>query len=180
VLAERKIFSAYLDRAVRKKRVDEANVARKYWQLYFPSIGYIATGRERKTDSPPNQMLNYGYAVLASLCHRAILIHGLSPLLGVGHAVGYRSDPLVYDLMEPYRPFVDRMLARFLSKPEVDMDTWCRRVADGLREIYLDKQGKNIRLLNAVDISARSLAECYREENAEPLWLPDIETETAA
>jgi CRISP-associated protein Cas1 len=58
VLAARKLNSPHLERAMKSKFVDEANCAKRYWQLYFPSIGWISTGRDRKEQTPPNQMLN--------------------------------------------------------------------------------------------------------------------------
>jgi len=99
VLQSKNIRSAHLELALRTEEFDESNCARRYWQLYFPSIGWGGSKRDRKADSPPNQMLNYGYAVLAALCHRSLVIHGLSPLLGVQHKPRYRAHPLVYDLM---------------------------------------------------------------------------------
>lgn len=110
VLKKREVSSPHLERAIKKDYFDEGNCAKRYWQLYFPAIGWVSSKRERRMDNPPNQMLNYGYAVLAALCHRSLLIHGLSPLLGVKHTTRYHADPLVYDMMEPYRPAVDLMM----------------------------------------------------------------------
>ena len=72
----------------------------------FKSIALTTTrlstnrSRDRKEDTAPNQMLNYGYTVLAALCHRSLLIHGHTPALGVKHATRYRSTPLVFDLIK--------------------------------------------------------------------------------
>jgi CRISP-associated protein Cas1 len=175
VLAERKLFSAHLDRALESRRIDEGNCARRYWQLYFPSIGWGGTSRDRKADTPPNRMLNYGYTVLATLCHRALLLHGLSPLLGVQHVARFRSDPLVYDLMEPYRPFVDQLLAEFMSsEEEITEATWCRAVGTALRDRRVAHPRYSLKLLDALDKSASSLTRCYGQLSPDPLWLPEI------
>ena len=175
VLKQRELFSAHLDRAMRIKQVDEGNCAKKYWQLYFPSIGWSATRRDRKLNTPPNRMLNYGYTVLAALCHRSLIVHGLSPLLGVGHVARYKADPLVYDLMEPYRPFVDCMLADFMqNEPEITESAWCRKIGRELRERRVEKEPFSLKLLDAIDKSAATLTDCYSHLSPDPLWVPAL------
>jgi len=119
-------------------------------------------------------MLNYGYTVLATLCHRALLVHGLSPLLGVGHVARYRSEPLVYDLMEPYRPVVDMILAEFLAGEEISEQAWCRRIGTDLRDRRVRHSRYSLKLMDAVDKSASSLARCYSHSSVEPLWIPRL------
>lgn len=175
VLKDRELFSAYLERAMTKKLVDEGNCARHYWQLYFPSIGWGGTRRDRKINTPPNRMLNYGYTVLAALCHRSLIVHGLSPLLGVGHVARYKADPLVYDMMEPYRPFVDCMLAEFMQQaPEITEEAWCRKIGLDLRERRIEREPYSLKLLDAIDRSASTLTQCYSHLTPDPLWVPAL------
>lgn len=174
VLQRQEQFSAYLERALKAKKVDEGNCARKYWQLYFPAIGWGGSTRDRKLDTPPNRMLNYGYTVLATLCHRSLLVHGLSPLLGVGHLPRYRSSPLVYDLMEPYRPFVDRLLAEFMTGADISTERWVRFIGGELRDHRVQHEKFSLKLMDGIDKSASSLARCYADLSAEPLWLPSL------
>ena len=141
VLQHKKIRSAHLELALRNDEFDEGNCARRYWQLFFPSIGWTATRRDRKDDNAPNQMLNYGYAVLSALCHRSLIVHGLLPQMGVHHMARYRSDPLVYDLMECFRPAVELMLAEFMLEPDVKNNSlttlfYCTLLYSSL-EVYL-------------------------------------------
>lgn len=42
-------------------------------------------------------------------------MHGLLPELGIHHLGKYNSTPLVYDLMEPYRPFVDLYIEKIVE-----------------------------------------------------------------
>ena len=174
VLQQHEQFSAYLERALKTKKVDEGNCARKYWQLYFPAIGWGGTSRDRKQDTPPNRMLNYGYTVLATLCHRALLVHGLSPLLGVGHMPRYRSAPLVYDLMEPYRPFVDCLLAEFMTGQDISSERWARFIGGQLREHRVHHDRFSLKLMDGIDKTASTLARCYSDLSVEPLWLPTL------
>lgn len=173
--------SPHLQYALENDVLDEGNCARRYWQLYFPSIGWVATRRERREDSPPNQMLNYGYAVLGALCHRSLLIHGLTPLLGVKHTTRYKADPLVYDLMEPFRPIVDLMLAEFMVGEDVAFRAWCRKVGAELRERRVQHERYSMKLMDAIDASASSLARSYAENSAKQFWVPELPaTATAA
>jgi CRISPR-associated protein Cas1 len=175
VLRHQDLFSAYLERALKNRQIDEGNCARKYWQLYFPSIGWGGTRRDRTLDTPPNRMLNYGYTVLATLCHRALLVHGLNPLLGVGHLPRYRSSPLVYDLMEPYRPFVDCLLAEYMASPgEIGSEQWSRFIGARLRDHRVRHEKFSLKLMDAIDKSASSLSRFYADLNPEPLWIPEL------
>jgi len=174
VLQRKQIRSPRLERALRQGEFDEGNCARRYWQLYFPAIGWTASHRDRKEDTPPNQMLNYGYAVLAALCHRSLIIHGLVPQLGVHHKPRYRSDPLVYDLMESFRPAVDLMLAEFMIEPEISMKAWAKKVGTELRDRRVRRGAFTLKLMDAIDASANSLARAYAELSALRFWLPEL------
>jgi len=119
-------------------------------------------------------MLNYGYTVLAALCHRSLIVYGMTPLLGVQHKPRYRAHPLVYDLMEPFRPCVDMMLAEFLLQPEVDFRSWCKKVGNDLRDRRVQHPRYSLKLMDSIDMAAKSLAASYRERDPEQLWLPTL------
>jgi len=174
VLQHKKIRSPHLELALKQEEFDEGNCARRYWQLYFPSIGWSTTRRERKENTAPNQMLNYGYAVLAALCHRSLIIHGLLPQMGVHHKPRYRSDPLVYDLMESFRPAVELMLAEFMLESEVSMKAWAKKIGTDLRERRVVHREYTLKLMDAIDASANSLARAYEELSAKPFWVPEL------
>ncbi len=172
VLAYKKLRSAHLELALRTGEFDEPNCARRYWQLYFPAIGWTGTKRDRKENTPPNQMLNYGYAVLAALCHRSLIIHGLLPQLGVHHKPRYRAEPLVYDLMEPFRPVVELMLAEFMLEPDISMKAWARKVGTELRDRRVKRGPYTLKLMDAIDASANSLARAYAAASYRLFWAP--------
>ncbi len=174
VLRRRNLSSPHLELALKQDTFDEGNCARRYWQLYFPSIGWVSSSRDRKVENAPNQMLNYGYAVLAALCHRSLIIHGLSPLLGVKHSTRYHADPLVYDLMEPFRPVVDLMMAEFMVGEDVSMKAWSRKMGTNLREHRVQHERYSLKLMDAIDASASSLARSYSVKSDAPFWVPEL------
>ena len=63
---------------------------------------------------PLNAMLNYGYAMLISQVHQNIVMAGLDPSIGIAHRRHTNRIPLVYDLMEPMRPVVDKIVLGFI------------------------------------------------------------------
>lgn len=174
VLLRRELSSPHLELALKTGDIDEGNCAKRYWQLFFPAIGWAATSRDRKENTPPNQMLNYGYAVLGALCHRSLIMHGLSPTLGVKHTTRYKSTPLVFDLMEPFRPVVDMMLAEFMHEEDASMKAWARKVGTELREKRVQHERYSLKLMDAIDASASSMTRSYAEKSVDPFWVPEL------
>jgi CRISPR-associated endonuclease Cas1 len=68
----------------------------------------LLIGSNRHATHPVNAMLNYAYAALESQVRIAVVAHGLDPTVGYLHASYPNRLALVYDLMEPLRPVVDR------------------------------------------------------------------------
>ena len=74
-------------------------------------MGWQTSGSNAR--HPINAMLNYGYAMLISQVHEAIVVAGFDPSIGIAHKRHTNPIPLVYDLMEPLRPVVDRKVLEF-------------------------------------------------------------------
>lgn len=85
----------------------EARAAAYYWKNMFPQIPNFVRGRE---GLPPNNLLNYGYAILRAVVARSLVGSGLLPTLGIHHHNRYNAYCLADDIMEPYRPFVDKLV----------------------------------------------------------------------
>ncbi|MBX5495889.1 MAG: type II CRISPR-associated endonuclease Cas1 [Bryobacteraceae bacterium] len=85
----------------------EARAARRYWQLLFDEFGF----KRRNDEDHRNHWLNYGYAVLRAMTARAICACGLHPTFGIAHRNKANAFALADDLMEPFRPLVDRFVA---------------------------------------------------------------------
>ena len=85
----------------------EAEAARRYWPLML--------GGDFRRDHDGgglNGLLNYGYAILRAATARAVMAAGLHPSLGLMHSNRGNALVLVDDLMEPFRPVVDREVHR--------------------------------------------------------------------
>ncbi len=90
----------------------EAQASRRYWRALFADAQF-----HRRRDLPDqNRLLNYGYAVLRAIVARAVCAAGLHPSLGLHHHNRYDAYCLVDDLMEPFRPLVDRAVALYVRE----------------------------------------------------------------
>ena len=70
--------------AVRSGDADnlEGRAAAYYWRRLFPDVEGFTRDRD---GMPPNNLLNYGYAVLRAVVARALVASGLLPTLGIHH-----------------------------------------------------------------------------------------------
>lgn len=91
----------------------EGRAAAYYWANMFPMIPDFRRGREGVA---PNNMLNYGYAILRAIVARSLVASGLLPTLGIHHHNRYNAYCLADDIMEPYRPFVDRLVVEITDE----------------------------------------------------------------
>lgn len=95
----------------------EGVAANCYWKKLF--------GKDFIRDrygKEPNNLLNYGYALLRSAMARALMDSGLMPTLGVFHRNYFNSFPLSDDMMEPFRPYIDRRVYQFYVSGKVEVD----------------------------------------------------------
>ncbi len=76
----------------------------------------FVSGTNRHATHPVNAMLNYAYGVLESQVRIAAVAAGLDPSIGYLHACRPGRVALVYDLMEPLRPRVDRLVLDFVHR----------------------------------------------------------------
>jgi len=150
----------------------EAIAAVHYWQNLFPP----AWNFYRKRDGvPPNNLLNYGYAIVRAGMARAIVGAGLLPTLGIFHRNRYNAYCLADDLMEPYRPFVDMVVRGIIDKTSA-VETLTQELKVELLKIpTLDVllAGEKSPLMVAMQRTAVSLAKCYANEQRK-LLVPEM------
>ena len=89
----------------------EGQAARKYWNVLFPDKKFK---RDRYAEDI-NIILNYGYTVLRAIVARAVVSAGLHPSIGIFHHNRFDTFVLADDLMEPFRPLVDWVVAAYYS-----------------------------------------------------------------
>jgi CRISP-associated protein Cas1 len=142
----------------------EARAAAYYWRNLFSDIDEFTRGRE---GVPPNNLLNYGYAILRAIVARSLVTSGLLPTLGIHHHNRYNAYCLADDIMEPYRPFVDKLVVEIVDSGE-DISELSKALKAKLLNIpVLDVMINNQRspLMIAVGFTTASLAKCYAGES---------------
>ncbi len=104
----------YHTKLVKKDDADNQEAQAAF--LYFGWLGTRVKGFKRTRDGlPPNDALNYGYALLRAAVARALVSSGLSCAFGLHHNNQYNAFCLADDVMEPYRPFIDRIVFSHLN-----------------------------------------------------------------
>ena len=118
--------------------------------------------------------MNYGYAVLRAIVARAICGAGLHPSLGLHHHNRYDAYCLADDLMEPFRPTVDRAVVRYTAENNLagGLDPASKQaVIAELTGRYL-VNGQQRTLFDTAARAASSLADVFQGQ-ATSLELPD-------
>lgn len=148
----------------------EAKAAVYYWKHLFSEVPDF---RRERYGPPPNNLLNYGYAILRALVARALVGSGLLPSLGIFHRNQYNAYCLADDIMEPYRPYVDR-LAYQIWQREGEKATF---LEPGLKKELLSIpatdtriDGKKSPLMTAVSRTTASLVRCFEGESRKILY----------
>ena len=140
----------------------EARAAAYYWKNLFGQDGFT---RDRE-GVPPNNLLNYGYAILRAVVARGLVASGLLPTLGIHHHNRYNAYCLADDIMEPYRPYVDRLVYS-ITKTNLNYSELTQELKAQLLTIpTLDTKisGKRSPLMVAVGQTTASLYKCFSGE----------------
>lgn len=143
----------------------EARAARHYWQHLFSPLPF----RRDRYGEAPNNMLNYGYAILRAAVARALVSSGLLPTLGIHHHNRYNAYCLADDIMEPYRPFVDRVVQQVVSQQEAPTVLSKTHKATLLQVLAHDVRlnGNQSPLLVALSSTTSSLVACFAGDTDE-------------
>lgn len=141
----------------------EAKAAAYYWKNVFEDYPNFVRSREGE---PPNNLLNYGYAILRAVIARALVGSGLLPTLGIHHHNRYNAYCLADDIMEPYRPFVDELVLDILKTEddisELTLDIKARLLNIPVINVTID--GKRSPLMIAAGQTTASLYKCFSGE----------------
>lgn len=173
VLKILKANTAFMEKQLAYGNPSESNCSRFYWRHFFMRLGEADIRRRGSESTPLNAKLNYAYAVLAALIHRSVIIHGLNPLFGIHHKSRAKSYPLVYDLIEPLRAFVDKSLIEFEIKGG-DMKEWAKHTANNLKDTKIRHRGFNVKLMDSLESYVSSVAECFRKRSIKFLNVPEL------
>lgn len=138
----------------------EGRAAAYYWQNLF---GEIDGFRRSRDGVPPNNLLNYGYAILRAVVARALVGSGMIPTLGIHHHNRYNAYCLADDIMEPYRPYVDKLVVEMVDSgmdiSKLTTDIKSKLLSIPVLDVVIN--GKRNPLMIGVGITTASLYKCY-------------------
>ncbi len=150
----------------------EAIAAAYYFQNLFDEVEGFSRNQKGVA---PNNLLNYGYAILRAITARALLSSGLLPSVGIFHSNKYNAFCLADDVMEPYRPFVDALVYHIVesgySTEEIDKKIKSELLLIPAMDVIID--GKQSPLMVAMSRTTNSLYECFSGTSRRILY-PDF------
>ena len=106
-----------LEFARKKILAYEGECANYYWDgINLALDDWNFEGRNQRSSDPVNLSLNICCNLLMGQVWKYTLKFGLDPFMGYLHVDRPGKLSLVFDLMEPFRPMVDRFVVSFLKK----------------------------------------------------------------
>ncbi len=145
----------------------EAMAAAYYWKNFFSGIPGLSDFTRNRDGIAPNNLLNYGYAILRAVVARALVSSGMLPTFGIHHHNRYNAYCLADDIMEPFRPYVDELVYGIVSEYGADNLELTKDIKARLLNIpTLDVviSGKRSPLMVGVAQTTASLYKCFSGE----------------
>ena len=147
----------------------EGRAAAFYWKNVFPDLPSFNRGRFEES---PNNLLNYGYAILRAVVARALVAAGLLPTMGIHHHNRYNAYCLADDVMEPYRPYVDRIVVDIIAEetapPQLTKAIKARLLTVPAMDVFIG--GRRSPLMLAASQTAASLCRCFSGESRKMVY----------
>ena len=143
---------------------DSENIEAQAAAYYWPTL--LEDFIRDRYGEPPNNLLNYGYAIVRSMIARSLVSSGLLPTLGIHHKNKYNAYCLADDIMEPYRPFIDLICHDMFINKGMESFLSKSSKAQLLSIATVDGQfGLNKRpLMVGMTYTTASLAACFQGE----------------
>lgn len=141
----------------------EARTAVFYWRNIFSDNPDFVRDRDGEA---PNNLLNYGYAILRAIIARALVSSGMLPTLGIFHHNRYNAYCLADDIMEPYRPYVDRVVLNIMESfdncDEITKEIKFQLLSIPVIDVVI--KGQKRPLMIAASQTTASLYKCFSGE----------------
>lgn len=134
----------------------EGHAAKVYFNALF---GMDFT---RTAENSVNAALNYGYGIVLSAFNREVAANGYSTQLGLFHDNMFNQFNLGSDLMEPFRPIVDRKVKE-LQPDKFEHDEKMQVLSILNEEVVIG--GKREYVNNAIKIYCRSIFDALNDED---------------
>jgi len=137
----------------------EAQAAAIYWQTLFD----IPDFNRAQSGIAPNNLLNYGYAILRATVARGLVSSGLLPNVGIWHHNKYNAYCLADDIMEPYRPYVDLVVSHIVENEDdfAELTVSLKKELLSIPALDVLIDGQKSPLMVAVSRTTNSLFECF-------------------
>lgn len=155
---EAKLLSQYIEQIVWN---DETNREGHSAKVYFNAI--FGLDFTRTQDNLINAALNYGYSIILSAFNREIVANGYITQLGLFHDNMFNQFNLASDLMEPFRPLVDRrVIGMHFDVFEHEQKMQLIDILN--QEVVID--GKVQYVNNAIKIYCKSVFDALNEDDS--------------
>ena len=157
----------------------EARAAAFYWKTIFAE--YIPNFVRGRYEAEPNNLLNYGYAILRAVTARSLVASGLMPTFGIHHHNKYNAYALADDIMEPYRPYVDEVVYSIIKKNssdaskssdeyKIELTTQVKAELLKIPAIDVIIDDEKSPLMNAMQRTTASLFQCFAGNSRKILY----------
>ncbi|MCD6354396.1 MAG: type II CRISPR-associated endonuclease Cas1 [Prolixibacteraceae bacterium] len=168
----------------------EGRAAAYYWKVIFDGESQCdlklrrdlpgESFKRHRYGEPPNNLLNYGYAILRGVVARSLVASGLLTALGIHHRNKYNPYCLADDIMEPYRPLVDELVMQIVverglcskQNPRFAVEDNLEQLTPELKrkllqipamDIFID--GQKSPLMVGIQRTTASLMQCFEGES---------------
>ncbi len=121
----------------------EGSISKTYFQalnLFLPDDFQFERRSRRPAMDYFNAALNYIYGMTYSVVESGVFAKGLDPFIGVLHVDSYRNPTLVFDLIEPMRPVMDRILLDLIKREVLKPEHFIKKE----QGFWIGKEGKRI------------------------------------
>jgi CRISP-associated protein Cas1 len=150
---------------------NEAHAARYYWKHCF-GAEFLRSGNDII-----NAALNYGYAIVRAIVARAQVSYGLLPAFGIHHHNELNAFNLTDDMMEAFRPFIDKMVLELVASEKIMLSEQAlskevRATLSSVGGVLCHIKQETHTIINAAELMTQSLAQAIEGKSASLLQLP--------
>ena len=167
-LKEYKLLENYMFQV---EHFDSTNREGHAAKVYFNSLFGVNFNRDDK-ENVINMALDYGYSILLSLFNREVVSNGYTTNIGLFHRNKFNPFNLSCDLMEPFRPLVDKLVV------EMGIDNFGtdeKRNLQQLLSTQLYIKNKEYYLQDVIKIYTKSLLDGLDERDLTNIWFYENE-----
>ncbi|MCR6546738.1 type II CRISPR-associated endonuclease Cas1 [Dehalobacterium formicoaceticum] len=129
-------------------------------KVYFNAL--FGMNFTRTADNTLNAALNYGYSILLSTFNREIAANGYITQIGLYHDNMFNQFNFASDLMEPFRPMIDRQVVE-MTLQNFEHEEKMQIVNVLNKNVIID--GKKNFLNNAIKIYCKSVFDALHQED---------------